>query len=66
MNNDIYVPHYTLQYTRPEERDFLSYLDDLKYEETMRDPDRFMKNVKIMNFDIINLECRGDPLKKSY
>ena len=65
-NNNTYVPHYTPRYTPPEQRDFLSYLDDLKFEEAMRDPDLFMKNVKIINFDINHHECRGTSLKNSY
>ena len=50
-------------YTPPEERDFLSYLDDLKYEETMKDPDVYFKSVQIINFDMIHHQCREDPLK---
>ena len=45
------------------ERDFLSYLDDLKCEETMKDPDAYYKNVQIINFDMIHHQSRGDPLK---
>ena len=65
-NNNTYVAHYTPRYTLLEERDFLSYLDNLKYEGVMRNPDRFMKNVKIFNFDIIHCECCGTSLKNSY
>ena len=63
-NKNIYVPHYTQLYTPPEEIDFLTYLDDLKYEAAIRDS--FVKNVKIINFDIVSHECRGTPLSKSY
>ena len=44
------------------ERDFLSYLDDLKCEETMKDPDAYYKNVQIINFDMTHHQSRGDPL----
>ena len=58
--------HITHRFTHLQKKDFLTYLDNLKYGEAMRDPDRFVKNVKIINFDIINYECRGAPLSKSY
>ena len=48
-------------YTPPEERDFLSYLDYLIYEETLKDPNKYFKSVKIVDFDLIHHECRGDP-----
>ena len=58
INENNYVP----KYIPPEERDFLSYLDDLKYEKYMEDPDIYFKNIKIINFDIIrNL---GEPMRK--
>ena len=50
-------------YTPLEERDFLSYLDNLKYKETMKDPDAYFKSVQIINFDMIHHQCREDPLK---
>ena len=62
INRNSYVPTYT----PPEERDFLSYLDDLKYEEAMANLDYFIKNIKIVNFDIIHHECGGCPLQNSY
>ena len=51
-------------YTPHKERDFLSYLDDLKYEETMKDHDAYFKSVQIINFDMIHHQCREDPLEK--
>ena len=50
----------------PEERNFLNYFDQLKYEETVKDPDKYFQNVKIIDFGIINHVSRGDPLEKSY
>ena len=29
-------------------------------------PDYHFRNKKVVNFDIIHHECRGDPLQKSY
>ena len=50
-------------YTPPEERDFLSYLDDLKYEETVKNADKYFQDVTVINFDMIHHMCRGDPLE---
>ena len=60
INENNYVP----KYIPPEERDFLSYLDDLKYEKYMEDPDTYFKNVKIINFDIIRNHILGEPMRK--
>ena len=56
---------YIPKYTPPQDRDFLSYLDDLKFENFMENPDQSFRNTKIVNFDIIHHECRGDKLEKS-
>ena len=61
----IYRSQYVPKYTSREERDFCSYFDDLKYEQTMRDPDSYFKDVKVINFDLIHHQCRGDPLEKT-
>ena len=57
--------NYTPQYTPPEEQDFFSYYDDLKYEKFMQDPDNSLKKTKIINFDLIHNQCRGDKLDNS-
>ena len=62
MNTNSYVPLYH----PPEERDFFTYLDDIKYEKVMKDLDHFIKNARIINLDIIHHECRGKPLENSY
>lgn len=41
---------------------YYSYLD---YKDMADDPDHYIKNKKVINFDIIHHECRGDPLQKS-
>ena len=53
-----------LNIPRPRRGIFFIYLDDWKFEETMRDSDNYFKNVKVINFDIITYECRGEPLEK--
>ena len=40
-------------------------MDDLKFEETLNNTDKYFKEVKVINFDIINYVCRGNPLEKS-
>ena len=57
---------YVPKYTPIKDRDFLSYLDDLKFEKFMENPDQSFRNTKIVNFDIIHHECRGDKLNNSY
>ena len=52
--------------TKPEDRDFLSYLNDLKYDAAMKNLDNYIKDLIIINFHIIHHECRGDKLEKSY
>ena len=56
--------NYVSKYIPPEERDFLSYLDDLKYEKYMEDTDTYFKNIKIINFDIIRNQILGEPMRK--
>ena len=31
----------------------------------MRDADNYFKNVKVIKFDLIHHQCRGDPLEKT-
>ena len=50
MYHNKYVPVYT----PPEERDFLSYLDDVTYEETFKNTDKYFQDVKVINFDMIH------------
>ena len=55
-----YIPKCTL----PEEGSFLNYLDDVKHEQFMENPGKSFKKTKIVNFDIIDHECRDDALDK--
>ena len=61
----MYRSKYVPNNKPPEERNFFSYLDDLKYEEALNNTDKYFKEVKVVNFDIINHICREDPLEKS-
>ena len=36
------------------ERDFMTYINDLKNKEMSNDPDNYFENKKVINFDIIN------------
>ena len=58
INENNYVP----KYTPPEERGFLSYLDNVKYERYMMDPDTYFKNVEIIIFDIIRNQILGERM----
>ena len=60
-----FTGNYVPKYTPPEKRDFLTYLDDLQYQKFEENPDKYMKNVKIINFDLIHHQCRGDRLQHS-
>ena len=42
----------------------MSYFDHLKFKEMPDQPDYHFRNIKVVNFDIIHHECRGDPLQK--
>ena len=44
----------------------VSYIDHLKYKEMRDNRDHYFKNVREINFDIINHECRGDKLQGTY
>ena len=38
----------------------------MKYDEFSEDSERRFSAVKVIDFDIFNHECRGDPLQGSY
>ena len=70
MNNKIcvgkYIPPYQKDYfSQPWfERDLMTYIDHLKYQECVRNPDNYFERTHVVNFDIIHDKCRGDQLKK--
>ena len=43
----------------------MNYYDHLRYQEMAKDNDYYFKNKKVVNFDIINYECRVDRLEKN-
>ena len=43
----------------------MTYIDNLKYEHFIEDTDSYFSQAKIINFDIIHHECRGNPLQNS-
>ena len=44
----------------------MTYIDWLKDKEMTDNPDEYFKKKKVVNFDIIHHECRGEFLHKSY
>ena len=56
-----YIPPYVPKDLKWYERDsLLTYINRLEYERFENDRDNYLKNVKIVNFDIINAQCRRD------
>ena len=53
-----YIPNYAPQDFKWYERH--SYIDQLKYSEFSNGPDKYLKEAKIINFDIIQVQCRRD------
>lgn len=43
----------------------MTYFDDLKYEQLASNTDEFFKRAYIFNFDIINHDCWGYPVKNA-
>ena len=63
-----YVPKYYGNYfDRPwYEKDLMEYFDYCKNIEMAKDVTKYFEQKKVVNFDIIHHECRGDPLQGSY
>ena len=63
-----YVAPYAGNYfdLRWYERDFCGYFDHLRYQEMIKNRTYYFSRKKVVNFDIINHECRGDELDSSY
>ena len=62
-----YIPPYIAPDLKWYKRDgLLTYIDRLKYERFEKDRDAYLKNARIINFDIIHHESRGDELQNSY
>ena len=43
----------------------MSYLDYLKYKHMSDNPDSYFEKKKVINFEIIHHQCKGDPLTKT-
>ena len=58
-----YVPKYQKKYHDLAwyKRNFMSYIDWLKYMDMKDDPDSYFKNKEVINCVIINHRCRGEP-----
>ena len=63
-----YAPKYQQDYFKLPwyERELMTYFNCLDYNDIADDPDHYLNNIKVVNFDIINNECRGTPLQESY
>lgn len=63
-----YVPEFCGDYSdKPwHERDLMGYFDYLDYKDMSKNPTEYFEKRKVINFDIIHHECRGDPLQGSY
>ena len=71
MNNKIYavkyIPRYQENYFELPwfDRDLMTYVDHLRYQEYAKDSNDYFDRAKIVNFNIIHNRCREDPLTKS-
>ena len=63
-----YVPIFAKDYHKLPwyERDLMAYFDHLDYKEMSDNPTKYFHDKKVINFDIIHHECRGDKLSNSY
>ena len=71
MSEKIYTNRYIPLYVASdlkwyEQGGLMTYIDLMKNENFTRDRDLYLQNAKIVNFDIIHHECRGDKLNGSY
>ena len=56
-----YIPDYCPPDMRWYERDgLLTWYDQNKYVKFSQNPDEYIKKKKVINFDMINAQCRGD------
>ena len=57
-----YIPRYVPKDLPWYERDgLITYIDQLNYKEFISDPGTAVKNINVMNFDMIHPQCRGAP-----
>ena len=61
-----YIPNYIPKNHPWYERDgLMTYIEQLKYKKFKENRDSHFKNTEIVNFDIINHQCRGECLQNS-
>ena len=66
FSSSSYVPKYSENYFNlpSYKRDMMTYYDYLKYKEMSDNPENYFSKKKVVNFDLIHHQCRGDPLLK--
>ena len=61
-----YIPQFVKSNLKWYERDgLITYINRLEYEKFEEDRDQYLKNINIINFDIIHNRCRNEPLENS-
>ena len=62
----IYVPEYAKDYHSLlwYEKYLMRYFSYLDYKDMADNPDYYFDDKKVVNFEIIHHQCRGNPLKK--
>ena len=66
FSKNSFIPPYVKPNLKCFERDgFMTYIDRIAYERFEEDRDKYLANVNVVNFDIINHELKGTPLEKS-
>ena len=63
-----YVPEYAGNFfSKPwYESDLMGYFDYLDFQDMSKQPTKYFEQIKVINFDIIHDESRGDSLQGSY
>ena len=66
FSKNSFIPEYVKPHLKWYERDgLMSYIDRLNYERFEEDRDKYLENVNVVNFDIINHQLKGTPLQNS-
>ena len=57
-----YIPEVVPSNLKWFERDgLLSYVNQLKYERFISDPDKYLEKGEVIKFEMVYNKCRGDP-----
>ena len=65
FSKNSFIPPYVKPDLKWFERDgLMTYTDRLAYERLEEDRDKYLENVEVVNFDIINHELKGTSLEK--